>query len=284
MFLLDSRLVLAHGVRGRSAFLDIRSCGSERRKPGGACRECRDGSVHLVRGPARRADGGQPGCDLPERETRDEVPAHDLRQPEKWSSIPAEDWPREIAKQDAYNKKYTATGELLLAGAWAVSGGSTSDVVGGPMGIIVDDDIEAAADRRRPSLALYIGGMGARSVNFHNEVSARMGYESAAKSIQDAYLAGDKKAAIAAVPTRLVEDVALIGPWGKIAEDILRWTDTVLTTFTISCDPASLERVAALVRDWRPGSSRRSPRSRAAGAPGMPGSRRCASAVRPGSG
>ncbi len=22
---------------------------------------------------------------------------------EKWSSIPAEDWPREIAKQDAYN-------------------------------------------------------------------------------------------------------------------------------------------------------------------------------------
>lgn len=50
--------------------------------------------------------------------------------------------------------------------------------------------------------------MGARSVNFHNEVSARMGYESAAKSIQDAYLAGDKKAAIAAVPTRLVEDVA----------------------------------------------------------------------------
>ena len=32
---------------------------------------------------------------------------------EKWSTIPAEDWPREIAKQDAYNKKYTATGELL---------------------------------------------------------------------------------------------------------------------------------------------------------------------------
>ena len=32
---------------------------------------------------------------------------------EKWSSIMAEDWPGEIAKQDAYNKKYTATGELL---------------------------------------------------------------------------------------------------------------------------------------------------------------------------
>jgi len=31
----------------------------------------------------------------------------------KWSGITAEDWPGEIAKQDAYNKKYAATGELL---------------------------------------------------------------------------------------------------------------------------------------------------------------------------
>ena len=37
------------------------------------------------------------------------------------------------------------------------------------------------------------------------------------------YLAGDKKSAIAAVPTRMVEDVALIGPWAKIADEIQRW-------------------------------------------------------------
>jgi hypothetical protein len=34
---------------------------------------------------------------------------------EKWESIPAEDWPKEIAKQDAWNKKYQETGELLGA-------------------------------------------------------------------------------------------------------------------------------------------------------------------------
>ena len=90
-------------------------------------------------------------------------------------------------------------------------------MVGGPLGIVPDDDLERAADRLRPSLALYIGGMGARDANFHSEVFARMGYEAEAKAIQDAYLAGDKKGAIAAVPTRLVEDVALIGPWAKIA-------------------------------------------------------------------
>ena len=38
----------------------------------------------------------------------------------------------------------------------------TFDVVGGPLAIVPDNDIERAADRLRPSLALYIGGMGAR--------------------------------------------------------------------------------------------------------------------------
>jgi F420-dependent oxidoreductase-like protein len=124
----------------------------------------------------------------------------------------------------------------------------TFDVVGGPMRIIVDDDIERAADLMRPSLALYIGGMGARSLNFHHEVFARMGYEAEAKVIQDHYLAGDKMAAIAAVPTRLVEDVALIGPWAKIADEIQRWRDTVLTTFTVSTDLHHLDKVVELLR------------------------------------
>ena len=36
----------------------------------------------------------------------------------------------------------------------------TFDVVGGPVAILPDDDVERAADRLRPTLALYIGGMG----------------------------------------------------------------------------------------------------------------------------
>jgi hypothetical protein len=63
-----------------------------------------------------------------------------------------------------------------------------------------------------------------------------MGYEAQAATIQDNYLAGDKKAAIAAVPTRMVEDVALIGPWAKIADELPRWRQTVLTTFSVSTD------------------------------------------------
>ena len=34
---------------------------------------------------------------------------------EKWASMPAEEWQEAIAKQDAFNRKYQATGELIGA-------------------------------------------------------------------------------------------------------------------------------------------------------------------------
>jgi hypothetical protein len=34
---------------------------------------------------------------------------------EKWASMPAETWPEAIAQQDAFNRKYAGTGELLGA-------------------------------------------------------------------------------------------------------------------------------------------------------------------------
>src|SRR3954449_12995710 len=51
--------------------------------------------------------------------------------------------------------------------------------------VIIHDDVEEAASFLRPVLALYIGGMGAREVNFHANVFGRMGYENEAREIQD---------------------------------------------------------------------------------------------------
>lgn len=45
-----------------------------------------------------------------------------------------------------------------------------------------------------------------------------------------------------------VEDVALIGPWSKTADDLQRWKQTVLTTFSVSCDLRHLPKVADLAR------------------------------------
>jgi hypothetical protein len=42
--------------------------------------------------------------------------------------------------------------------------------------------------------------------------------------------------------------VALVGPWAKIADEIQRWKQTVLTTFSVNIDPRHLERIAELVR------------------------------------
>ena len=113
--------------------------------------------------------------------------------------------------------------------------------------IIVADDVEAAANFYRPALALYIGGMGAKEVNFHNEVFVRMGYADEAEHIQTLYLEGRKEEAAAAVPLRLVEDVALIGPKEKIRDDLEKWRESNVTTMIVSGPPQQLESIAELV-------------------------------------
>ena len=99
--------------------------------------------------------------------------------------------------------------------------------------VIMDDDVERAADFMRPTLALYIGGMGAREMNFHYDVFVRMGYEEAANKIQQLYLDGNKDEAAAVVPTELIEEVALIGPRAKIKDDIEAWTSSRVTTILL---------------------------------------------------
>jgi F420-dependent oxidoreductase-like protein len=113
--------------------------------------------------------------------------------------------------------------------------------------IIVSDDIEKAADGYRPMIALYIGGMGAKSMNFHFDVFARMGYEAEASKIQELYLEGRKDEAAAAVPTRLIEETALIGPKEKIRDDLEGWRESIATTLLVSGSEETLRTVAELV-------------------------------------
>ena len=113
--------------------------------------------------------------------------------------------------------------------------------------LIVHDDVEQAADTLRPMYALYFGGMGARGRNFHHDVAVRMGYADEAKEIQDLYLDGKKAEAAAAVPTKLVEDLALIGPAEKIRHDLEAWRESIATTLLIGGDAAMVRQAAELV-------------------------------------
>ena len=113
--------------------------------------------------------------------------------------------------------------------------------------MVIHDDVEQAADFLRPMYALYFGGMGARGANFHYDVAVRLGYEAEAQKIQDLYLDGKKQEAAAAVPTRLVEEVALIGPADKIRADLDEWRESIVTTLLVGGDAATVRRVAELV-------------------------------------
>ena len=99
----------------------------------------------------------------------------------------------------------------------------------------------------RPMLALYFGGMGARSMNFHHEVPVRMGYEAEARKIQELYLDGKKDEAAAAVPTKLIEELALIGPADKIRHDLEAWRESRVTSLLIAGKPEMLRQAAELV-------------------------------------
>lgn len=114
--------------------------------------------------------------------------------------------------------------------------------------VVLGDDIAACRDKVKPTLALYIGGMGARGRNFYYDLACRYGYEQAADEIQTLYLDGKKRAATAAVPDALVDEVALCGPRERIAQLLPAWQASRVTTMIITTNqPQVLSLLAELV-------------------------------------
>jgi F420-dependent oxidoreductase-like protein len=91
--------------------------------------------------------------------------------------------------------------------------------------VAMGDNIDFCIMAMKPMMALYIGGMGAKSKNFYNDYAKRLGYEEAAETIQDLYLQGKKEEAAMAVPNALVDECALIGPAERIKERLQPWKE-----------------------------------------------------------
>ena len=116
----------------------------------------------------------------------------------------------------------------------------------------IGDDLAKCRQPVKDWLALYIGGMGARGKNFYNDYVVRLGYAAEAASIQDLYLAGKKAEAAAAVPDRLVDAVALVGPAARIRDRLQVWKaagkrGSVGTLILMKSDIAGLRLVAESV-------------------------------------
>src|ERR1700751_5762123 len=113
----------------------------------------------------------------------------------------------------------------------------------------VDNDVKAALDRLKPEVALYVGGMGHRTKNYHNDIMVRRGFGDAANRIQELYLAGRKNEAIAAVPDEWVDLKSLVGPPARIKERFRAWEDSGADSLSVRPRrPHAIEVVAETAR------------------------------------
>ena len=100
--------------------------------------------------------------------------------------------------------------------------------------VVLTSDVKAAIDAAKPTVALYVGGMGAQTKNFHKDAMVERGFEAEANRIQELFLGHHKEEAIAAVPDEYIEQTALIGSEARIAERYVRWRDSGFTLMLLS--------------------------------------------------
>jgi F420-dependent oxidoreductase-like protein len=125
-------------------------------------------------------------------------------------------------------------GDLAAGFAKAGGGKGLADFKIAPfVTCVMGDDVTKCRMPVKAMLALYIGGMGARSKNFYNDYAKRLGYEEAAVTIQELYLAGKKAEAMAEVPDQLVDEIALVGPRDRIVERLAAWKASNVTDLLV---------------------------------------------------
>jgi F420-dependent oxidoreductase-like protein len=116
---------------------------------------------------------------------------------------------------------------------------------GGMVAIGEGPETKALLDLARPTVAVYVGGMGARGKNFYNDLMCQYGYEKEAAEIQDLYLGGNKRDAEKLVPAEMLELGNLVGPASYVEERIAAFAEagvTNLQVMPLSDDPATTIR------------------------------------------
>jgi len=114
--------------------------------------------------------------------------------------------------------------------------------------VVVTENLDLAYAMVSAYAALYIGGMGSREQNFYNQLAVRMGFEQAAGTIQDLYLAGRARDAAAAVPRKFLDATSLLGPRERIRDRLSAYAEAGVTTLTISVFAATLDDRRAVVQ------------------------------------
>ena len=150
-----------------------------------------------------------------------------LYHPEKAASV----WGEALANGSAKRPADLAPLEVVAGGMCAIGEGP---------------ETKALLDFARPFVALYVGGMGARSKNFYNDLFREYGYEQEAEEIQNLYLDGKKKEAEAIIPHDFLEATSLVGPESFVKERIAAFREAGVTNLQIA--PAAEDPAALIAR------------------------------------
>ena len=121
------------------------------------------------------------------------------------------------------------------------------------VGVTVTDDVRAALAAQKPGIALYVGGMGHPTINFHKRAMEQFGYAEAAARIEELFRAGRKQEAADAVPDDFVDEAALVGSPKRIRERYRAWADCGITGLHVATrQPAALELMAEIALAGEP--------------------------------
>ena len=117
----------------------------------------------------------------------------------------------------------------------------------GGVSVVITDDVKGAIDAMKPLTAMYVGGMGSATHNYHRESMARRGFPEAAARIHECWMAGKRDEAIAAVPDEYHDEGSLIGSPQRIRERWGAWERMGLTGLIVRSETdEGLELLAEL--------------------------------------
>lgn len=118
--------------------------------------------------------------------------------------------------------------------------------------VLITDDVHKALEAQKPGIALYVGGMGAKGMNFHNDHMVQRGYADAAVRIQELFLAGRKREAADAVPDEYIDEACLVGTPERIRQRFGAWVDTGITGLTLSTNQSHALEIMADIAELAP--------------------------------
>jgi len=128
----------------------------------------------------------------------------------------------------------------------------------GPMSIFGDanlaigegEDLAASREMARGHVGFYVGGMGAKTKNYYNDLFKRYGWEEEAEKIQDLFLGGQRAEAIAAVPDEYVDSANLIGTESHIKERLAVYKNVGVTHLTVAATGSNAMDDLSAVKAW----------------------------------